>query len=162
MDKKILTVEQAIAKSSELRNEGKSIVLAGGCFDILHIGHITFLDKSRAAGDSLFVFLESDESIKKIKGEGRPINNQDDRAKILAALQLVDYVILLPPHLQDNDYDHMIIELKPAIIATTQGDLYRSHKERQAALVNGKIIDVTNFVSDQSTTRLVALLGKEL
>lgn len=159
---KIVTIVDAVKQSALLRNQGKKVVLVGGCFDILHIGHITFLEKAKATGDALFVLLEDDKSIRKIKGENRPINNQDDRAKILAALESVDYVILLPPNLIDRDYDHMIIELKPAIIATTQGDMQKKNKERQASSVNCKVIEVTNFISDQSTSRLVKLLGKEL
>ena len=159
---KILTVDQAIKEGEKIRREKKSIVLAGGCFDILHIGHITFLEKAKASGDSLFVFLEPDESIKKIKGGGRPINNQENRAKILAALEPVDYVILLPPHLTDIDYDRMIIQLKPAIIATTRGDIHKKNKERQAALIKSKVIEVADYIRDQSTSRLVKLLGNEL
>lgn len=159
---KIVTVQQAIQIAEKLHKEAKRVVLAGGCFDILHIGHIIFLEKAKAAGDNLFVLLESDQSIRKLKGANRPINNQEDRAKILAALESVDYVVLLPPHLKDEDYDHTIIQLKPAIIATTQGDLQRKQKARQAALINCKIIEVTGFIRDQSTTQLVKLLGKKL
>lgn len=159
---KIVNINKAIVLSEKLRNQGKTVVLAGGCFDILHIGHITFLEKAKAAGDELFVFLESDATIRTLKGENRPINNQEDRAKILAALEAVDYVILLPPHLKDQDYDRMIIQLKPAIIATTKGDPYKKHKERQRVLINCKLIEVSDFISDQSTSRLVKLLGKEL
>lgn len=159
---KVLSVSDAIKISAKIRKEGKTIVLVGGCFDILHIGHIIFLEKAKAAGDSLFILLESDQSIRKLKGANRPINNQEDRAKILAALESVDYVVLLPPHLKDKDYDHTIIQLKPAIIATTQGDLQRKQKARQAALINCKIIEVTGFIRDQSTTQLVKLLGKKL
>ncbi len=156
---KIVTVNQAIEKSEQLRNHGKRVVLAGGCFDILHIGHITFLEKAKAAGDSLFVMLESDTRIKKIKGENRPINSQEIRAKILAAIEVVDFVILLAPNLIDQVYDEMIIKLKPAIIATTQGDLSRSHKERQAAKVGCRVIDVAEYIKNQSTSRFIKLLG---
>lgn len=159
---KIVTIDEAVKQSELLRNQGKKVVLAGGCFDILHIGHITFLEKAKAAGNSLFVLLEHDESIKKLKGMNRPINTQEDRAKILSTIESVDYVILLPPYLKDIDYDDMIIKIKPAIIATTQGDIQRKHKERQAALSSSKVIDVTAFISDQSTSRLIKLLGKEL
>lgn len=160
--KKIVTVQQAIQIAKKLHKETKSIVLVGGCFDILHIGHITFLEKAKESGDSLFVFLEPDESIKKLKGENRPINNQENRAKILSALESVDYVILLPLHLTDIDYDRMIIQLKPAIIATTRGDVHRKQKARQAALIKSKVIEVTDYIRDQSTSRLVKLLGSEL
>lgn len=159
---KILTIEQAIREGENIRRKGKTIVLVGGCFDILHIGHITFLEKAKAAGDKLFVFLESDESIRKLKGVNRPINNREDRAKILAALESVDYVILLPAYLKDSDYDNMIIKIKPAIIAITKGATRRKNKERQAALASSKLVEVTGYIRDQSTTRLVKFLGKEL
>lgn len=159
---KVVRLEQAIEIAHNLKMGGKRIVLVGGCFDILHIGHITFLRRARAAGDVLFVILESDETIKRIKGENRPINNQEDRARILAAIEVVDEVILLSPHLKDQDYEELIVKLKPAIIATTQGDVNRHHKERQANLVGAEIIEVTDVISDQSTTRLVRILGKDL
>lgn len=159
---KVVNIHEAIKLSEGLRKQGKVIVLAGGCFDILHTGHITFLEKAKAAGDCLFIFLEPDESIRKLKGKNRPINNQKDRAKILSALEPVDYVILLPEHLTDMDYDRMIIQIKPAIIATTQGDVNRGNKERQAALTKSTVMDVTGPIKDQSTSRLVELLGEEL
>lgn len=159
---KIVTVQQAVPIAEKLHKETKRIVMVGGCFDILHIGHITFLEKAKKTGDKLFVLLESDQSIRKIKGAGRPINNQEDRAKILTAFESVDYVILLPSNLSDKDYDRIIIQIKPSVIAITQGDVYKKNKERQAALINSKVIEVINVIKDQSTTRLVKLLGKEL
>lgn len=159
---KIVTVGQAIQIAQDFHKKSKRIVLVGGCFDILHIGHITFLERAKAAGDVLFVLLEADESIRKIKGENRPISNQEDRARILAAIEVVDEVILLSPDLKGQDYDELIMQLKPAIIATTQGDPKRYLKERQASFVNARIIDVTDVIRGQSTTRLIRLLGKDL
>jgi rfaE bifunctional protein nucleotidyltransferase chain/domain len=155
---KILTTEQTIKVSKQLEGEDKKIVLAGGCFDILHIGHLTFLQKAKEHGDLLFVLVEADETIEKIKGPGRPINIQEDRAKLLAALEIVDHVVILSPGMQNADYDILMNEIKPAVIATTQGDPNRVHKERQAAAVNATVIDVTPPIKDQSTTRLVELL----
>ena len=159
---KIVTTEQAVIIANKLHKNGKTIVLAGGCFDLLHVGHLTFLENAKAAGNSLFIFLESDASIKKKKGENRPINNQADRAKILAAFQVVDYVILLPENLNDKDYDDMIMKLKPSVIATTAGDLHKNHKERQAAKVGCRVIEVTQVVKDKSTSRMIKLLENEL
>lgn len=159
---KVVTVEQAVEIAEDLHGKGKRIVLVGGCFDILHIGHISFLERAKEAGDVLFVLLEADESIKEIKGENRPINTQEDRARILAAIEVVDEVVLLSSNLENRDYDKLIILLKPDIIATTQGDLKRHLKERQASLVSAEIIDVIDVISDQSTTRLIRLLGKDL
>ncbi len=157
---KIFEPNQAGTISAELQNQNKKIVLVGGCFDILHIGHITFLQTAKEQGDSLIVLLESDEAIAKTKGPKRPINTQEDRAKILAALTMVDFVILLKPQMTNQDYDDLVIALKPAIIATTKGDTNKQHKERQAHLVAAHVIDVTEQISDKSTTQLIQLLNE--
>ncbi|MGH7204323.1 MAG: adenylyltransferase/cytidyltransferase family protein [Candidatus Levyibacteriota bacterium] len=157
---KILNLQQAEVLSNKLHNQGKTIVLAGGCFDILHIGHLTFLESAKKRGDTLLILLESDKTIRKAKGDKRPINTQHDRAKLLAALSVVDYVILLNPQMSNVSYDDLVIALKPAIIATTQGDSNRHHKERQAKQIGAKVVDVTEFVTDKSTTQVINLLNE--
>src|SRR5262245_40855320 len=125
---KTLSADKAIQISTKLNNQGKRIVLAGGCFDILHIGHIAFLQKAKEQGDVLFVLIEHDETIKKSKGENRPINSQEDRSKILSHIDIIDYVVLLPNVKNDKTYDDLVINIKPAIIATTAGDININHK----------------------------------
>lgn len=159
--KKVLSIEEAIKISEQLRNEGKTVVVAGGCFDILHLGHIHFIEHAKKEGDVLFLLLESDEAIKKQKGANRPINSQQTRSHILAALSHVDFVVLLPM-LENNEYDDIISRLKPNVIATTQHDEYRFHKERQAKLVGAKVLDVIPRLVDQSTSRIAKLLAREL
>lgn len=158
MNTKILLPKQAIQIVQQLQTKGLKIVLAGGCFDILHIGHITFLEKAKKQGDILLLFIENDETIRKQKGPGRPFNSQHDRATILAHLTVVDYVIPLPAFTDNADYDSLVKQIKPAIIATTVGDPARKHKERQARLVGGKVLDVVPQLHNQSTTRLVKLV----
>lgn len=160
--KKNLSINQAIKKSEKLRREGKSIVLVGGCFDILHVGHIIFLEQARQAADVLIVLLESDQRIQQMKGEDRPMQTQQDRARILAALESVDYVIPLTLLANDEEYDKLILSIKPAIIATTKGDPLRHHKERQAKLTGAIVCDMVDRVQNQSTSRLTHLLGNEL
>ncbi len=155
---KIFKVEQARQLGAQLDDQRKNVVIAGGCFDILHVGHLTFLEKAKEHGDTLCILIESDESIKKSKGEQRPINIQADRSKLVAALSMVDYVIELAPNMSNDDYDALVIDLKPAIIATTKGDKNRAHKERQAAIINAKVIDVVDPVENQSTTRVFKIL----
>jgi len=155
---KILTPEQAVIVSNDLQKQQKKIVLAGGCFDLLHIGHIHFLEQAKKAGDILFVLLEHDATIKKLKGDNRPINTQEDRAKILAALTIVDYVIMLPENADNSFYDDLVIQLKPAIIAATQGDPNRHHKERQAKEIGATVVDVITPITNQSTTHLISVL----
>lgn len=159
--KKILTIEEAIRISIRLRKQNKTIVLGGGCFDILHLGHIEFLKKAKKSGDFLFLLLENDESIKRQKGNDRPINSQKDRAKVLASLSDVDYIIPLTLMNSNKDYDNLILRLKPAIIATTKNDSARFHKERQAKLVGGKVIDVVNRISGKSTSDLAKIILKD-
>ena len=159
---KILTLEEAIKISKKLREQGETVVLAGGCFDILHIGHISFLEKAKELGNFLFILLESDKSIKKIKGKNRPINTQKNRAKVLSSLETVNFIINLPELKTNEDYDNLIFEVKPNIIATTKGDPNRIHKERQARMVGATIIDVIGRVSDKSTTNLARLISKDL
>lgn len=156
---KILSIEQ-VPQIAKLHEQHQRLVLAGGCFDILHIGHITFLEKAKEHGDKLVIFLESDETITDTKGPKRPVNSQSDRAKILAALTVVDYVIVLKPHMKNSDYDELVFALKPAIIATTSGDSNRHHKERVAKLVDAKVVDVLMPISDKSTTALLRLLNE--
>lgn len=162
MRDKIISVEKAITYSEELKLLGKKVVLVGGCFDILHIGHITFLQKAKEQGDFLFVLLESDEFITKAKGPNKPINNQKDRARILATLSIVDYVIMLPRIFVDEEYDELVLQLKPAIIATTKGDPHAAHKKRQARQAGSRIITVTDPIANKSTSRIAQVIEKDL
>lgn len=152
---KIVDIKQAVLVSEKLKKHNKAIVLVGGCFDILHQGHIKFLEKAKKQGDFLFVLLESDEKITKIKGKNRPINQQRRRAEVLSKLKFVDFIITLPFFKADKDYDHLVFELKPDIIATTKGDPARFHKERQAKVLKIKVVDVIKRIPNQSTTRLI-------
>lgn len=159
---KILSVRKTIKIAENIRKQGKSIVLAGGCFDIIHIGHIKFLESAKRHGDVLFVLLEGDKTVHLKKGKNRPINAQKVRAIVLSALNVVDYVILLPPLYTNSHYDAIIGDIKPDVIATTKGDPNRIHKKRQAQLVNGRVIDVVKKISGKSTTRVAQLLSEEL
>jgi len=92
--KKIKSSKQLVKIRSQLKKEGKKVVFTNGCFDLLHRGHIECLRKARSLGDVLMVGLNSDSSVRKIKGEKRPILSQNDRAEILASLEMVDYVLI--------------------------------------------------------------------
>ncbi|MBA3723419.1 MAG: adenylyltransferase/cytidyltransferase family protein [Candidatus Levybacteria bacterium] len=157
---KIITTEQASELGANLHQQNKRVVLVGGCFDILHLGHVSFLNEAKSYGNILCVLLESDETIKKSKGPKRPINAQNDRALLLSALMMVDYVLILPPNMTNADYDALVFALKPAIIATTKGDSNRVHKERQAVALHAKVIDVVEPVKNQSTTKLFKILNE--
>lgn len=157
--KKILNIKQAGKESSRLRKQGKSIVLVGGVFDILHIGHVKFLEKAKREGDLLFVLLESDESVREKKGKPRPLNNQKDRSEVLAALSSIDFVVKLQGVLKNDDYDKIVKKIYPDVLATTVGDSYIFHKVRQAKLVGAKLKTVIKRVKNKSTTNLTEELA---
>lgn len=158
---KVITLKQAENIIKKLRNEAKTIVLAGGCFDILHLGHIKFLTAAEKAGDVLIVALESDENVKRLKGNGRPINSQKDRAEVLSAISAVDYVLLLPPMENDLGYFNLVNMLRPEIIAVTAGDPHLTKKQGQVKLYGGQVKLVTPLLTTSSTTRLAKILQHE-
>lgn len=153
--RKIISVSKAALLSKTLRAENKKIVLVGGCFDILHPGHITFLEKARKAGEALFVLLESDQKVKALKGSTRPIQNQKERAKVLSALQVVDCVVLLPFLISDADYDKVILKIKPQVIAATKNYENLKFHQRVAKITGAKLKYVTKKVGNYSTTRIL-------
>lgn len=159
---KIINVYQAEAISNKLKKENKKIVIAGGCFDILHVGHIRFLQEAKKNGDALLVLLEDDKSVEKLKGKDRPINNQKDRAEILSSLSFVDYVILLSEMKSNEDYDNLIYKLSPDIIATTKNDPQIVHNRRQAEKINAKVVYVINRIKNKSTSQLARIIFKDL
>ena len=159
---KALSVPKAIKISEKLRSQGKRVVFVGGVFDILHIGHVKFLEKAKQQGDILFVLLESDASVRKLKGENRPINSQKNRAVVLSSLSPIDYIVLLPNIKTNKQYDTIVGQIRPSIIATTAKDSNILHKNRQAKQIKGKVVCVLQRISDQSTTRLAKLINQDL
>ena len=151
---KIITINQAAKLSTKFKQSGKSIVLVGGCFDILHPGHTLFLEKASQYGDLLFVLLESDENIKRRKGMGRPINSQKNRAIVLSVLGSVDFVVLLEGVTKNQDYDKLIVQIKPDIIGLTRGDENIPQREKQCRLVGAKL-EVIDRIEGVSTSGLI-------
>lgn len=158
----IIDVKQTEEISKKFRKEGKTITVAGGCFDLLHIGHINLLENAKKQGDILIVLVESDASVKKRKGVNRPIHAQSDRAKLVGALSCVDVVILLPDNMSDKDYDELMNIIHPSVIATTDNDEYITHKERQGKLVGAKVMKVNRYLPHVSTSKLLEILSKEI
>ncbi len=158
---KILSIKDAIKVSENLKKNKKTIVICGGCFDILHIGHIKFLKNAKEKGNSLFVLLENDKNVNKLKGEKRPINLQKERAEILAAVEFVDYVVMLNEMKTNTDYDNLIYSLKPNIIAITKDDPQKAHNLRQAKMINAKVVSVINRIKNKSTSGLADLIYKK-
>lgn len=157
--KKILTINEAVKLAQELKKQNKTVVVAGGFFDILHLGHLRFLEESKKCGDYLFVLLEEDDKATTEKGIKRPINSQKDRARVLSALQSVDYVILLKNMVNNKSYDKLMVKIQPKVIATTYGDPNVCHKKRQAKLIDGRVVYVIKRVYNHSTTKYAGLIN---
>jgi len=140
-------------------SKGK-IVLAGGCFDILHIGHAKFLSEAKGMGDYLVVLLESDKKVKELKGENRPIFIQKERAEMLSALGSVDLIVLLPMMENDSDYLDLVMKIRPGVIAVTENDPHIDKKRRQAKEV-GAELKIISLTKTFSTSKLAKILENE-
>lgn len=152
---RVIPVSKLSLLSRRLKKEGKAIVLVGGCFDILHPGHIIFLQKAKEEGDVLVVLLENDQRVKQLKGLARPVHNQKQRAFVLSALKCVDYAVMLPFMDQEEEYDRVIDKIKPDVIATTSGDKTNYYKKRSAAKVGAQLKYVTKMIGNHSTSRVL-------
>lgn len=141
-----------------LRKSGKSIVLVGGCFDIVHVGHIKFLEEAKRHADILIVLLESDEKVKKIKGNSRPLFTAIERAKVLSSINFVDCVVVLPYTKKDTDYEKIIAQIRPSVIAATEHDPHIAKKRNHAARVNAKLVIIPH-INTHSTSTLAQMLG---
>ena len=141
------------------KSEGR-IVLTGGCFDILHIGHVRFLSEAKGMGDYLIVLLESDQKVKELKGKNRPVFIQKERAEMLSALRSVDLIVLLQMMENDSDYLNLVAKIKPDIIAVTEDDPHIKMKIRQAKEV-GAMLKIISLTKTFSTSKLATILGME-
>jgi D-beta-D-heptose 7-phosphate kinase/D-beta-D-heptose 1-phosphate adenosyltransferase len=145
-------LESLLPVLEERRSRGKRIVLTNGCFDILHRGHITYLNQARKLGDLLVVGVNSDESIRRLKGPERPINTLEDRLQVLAALSCVDHVVAF-----DDDTPHRLVKaIRPHIFV--KGGDYTRQRLPEAALVEelGGRVEILPLVGERSTTRLIS------
>ena len=135
-------------------------VIVGGCFDLLHYGHITFLKKAKELGDTLIVLLESDEKVRRLKGDTRPIHNQNQRKEMLESLSFVDEVIILPAVTTDQFYADLVDQIRPDIIAATEGDPMVEQKRKQATWFGAQLVVIPK-IHTPSTSQLAKLLGLE-
>jgi len=147
----LLTLDDAVKIREDLRKQGKKVVVTNGCFDILHVGHVRYLQQTKSYGDILIVLLNSDVSVKKIKGEDRPVNNENDRAEILSALSCVDYVVKF----NETSVSNLLEILKPDVY--TKGADYTIETLPERDVVKKLNIDVKfiSFVEGKSTTNLI-------
>ena len=139
-----------------LRSQGKTIVTSNGCFDILHVGHVRYLEKTKSFADVLIVALNSDKSVRSIKGEGRPINNENDRAEVLSALRSVDYVVLFD---EDSPLD-LLLQIKPDVHTKGADYTVETLPEAKGIMENGGRIEFITFVDGKSTTSIIEKMKK--
>lgn len=154
---KIVTIDEAAKISKKIKSDGKNIILAGGCFDILHPGHIKFLTESKKHADILFLLLESDENIKKFKGENRPINSQNNRSIVLSTLFSVDYIIPLRGVTKNEDYDKLIVQIQPDLISITEGDKNIERRKEQCEKVGAKLVKIEKIDGASSTSYIESI-----
>jgi rfaE bifunctional protein nucleotidyltransferase chain/domain len=154
---KIVSLAELAARSAELRATGKRIVATNGCFDLLHVGHVRYLEAARALGDVLAVGLNGDDSVRRLKGPGRPVNNARDRAEIVAALECVDFVSIFP----EERATQFLLAAHPAIYA--KGGDYTCEtldaEERAVLEKLGAAIKIIPFEAGYSTSGLLEQLS---
>lgn len=149
--KKIVSVSSLKRKLSGLRRIGKTIAFTNGCFDILHFGHVSYLETAKKKGRVLIVGLNSDSSVKRLKGEGRPVNSELNRAGVLAGLAAVDFVVLFS---EDTPYQ-LISEIKPDVLI--KGADWEGKDIAGADVVqkNGGKIELIKYLDGLSTTNIL-------
>ncbi|MDQ2744501.1 MAG: adenylyltransferase/cytidyltransferase family protein [Chloroflexota bacterium] len=148
-------------RSRELRAEGKTLVLTNGCFDLLHVGHIRYLAAAREMGDALAVGVNSDDSVRQLKGPSRPITSSEDRVEILAALEMVDFVTVF----DEDTAAKLAGDIAPAMYV--KGGDYSSDPrdprfpiEGHTVCAQGGTVRIIPYVADHSTSAILRLVEK--
>ncbi len=147
----ILKREQLGPLAAEWRQAGLRVVLANGCFDVLHVGHVRYLRAAKALGDKLIVGVNADSSVRALKGNGRPLVPAEERAEIIAALEPVDAVIVFP----EPDVRPLIREVRPAIHAKGTDYTAESVPERDTVVECGGRVAIVGDPKDHSATELI-------
>jgi rfaE bifunctional protein nucleotidyltransferase chain/domain len=154
---KLKTADELAAIREQMQARGQRLVLTNGCFDLLHVGHVRYLQQARALGDALVVAVNGDESVRALKGPTRPINSETDRAEVLAGLGCVDFVTIFPA-VRVTD---VITRIRPQVYA--KGGDYTvdslDASEREALQAAGSEIQILSLVPGKSTTSIVQKLN---
>jgi rfaE bifunctional protein nucleotidyltransferase chain/domain len=151
MPKKILTRDETLIERKRLREARQKLVFTNGVFDLLHVGHVRYLQQARALGDALVVAINSDRSVRELKGAGRPLMKESERAEILAGLAAVDYVTIF----DDVSPRSLIAELLPDVLVKG-GDytLDQIHGREEVEAAGGQVVSLP-FVAGASTSRIL-------
>lgn len=153
---KIITLEDLLPEVEKIKKDSKKIVFTNGCFDIVHRGHIEYLAKASDFGDILVIGLNTDQSVKKLKGDGRPINDEFSRAILLASLQFIDYVVLF-----EEDTPHSLIKKIIPHVLIKGGD-YKIEEivGNEVVFQNGGKVITIPFVTGFSSTTIINKISK--
>jgi rfaE bifunctional protein nucleotidyltransferase chain/domain len=151
MIEKILTQEELLAERARLRSVGKRLVFTNGVFDLIHMGHVRYLARARTLGDALIVAINSDCSVRELKGTGRPVVSEDERAEIIAALRQVSYVTIF----DDVSPRSLIASVLPDVLVKG-GDygLDEIHGREEVEAAGGKVVSLP-FITGASTTAII-------
>lgn len=154
----VVTREELLRIRQNLKQEGKKVVFTNGCFDILHRGHVEYLQRAKQLGDVLVVGLNTDASVKRLKGATRPIVEERDRAIVLAALAVVDYVCLFD---EDTPYE-LIRALVPDVLVKGADWPIEKVVGRDVVEAAGGKVQTIEFVPDRSTTSIIAKIAQRI
>ena len=156
MSGKIVSIDELRDERALLRASAKKLVFTNGCFDILHVGHVRYLQSARSLGDALLVAINSDRSVRELKGAGRPIMNEEERAEMLAALSAVDYVTIF----DDISPRALIAEVLPDVLVKG-GDynLDEIHGREETEAAGGRVLSLP-FIEGASTSSIIERVKK--
>lgn len=148
---KVISTREAIKISEDYKSQGKTVVFTNGCFDILHVGHLRYLFEAKEKGDILIVGLNSDASVKRLKGEKKPYVPQEERGEMLAGLVPVDYVVLF----EEDTPIELLGDIKPSV--HVKGGDYTKEKLPETIVVekNGGRVEIVSLVQGKSTTNII-------
>ncbi len=148
---KLVSRDEILKIVKEKQAEGKTFVVTNGCFDILHVGHVRYLQKTKSLADYSIIMLNSDVSVKEIKGPERPINNELDRAELLCALSCVDYVVIF----NEKSPGLLLEKIKPDFYTKGADYTLDTLPEKEIVLRNNIEVKFIDFVEGKSTTNVI-------
>lgn len=154
---KILSRDDLVRRVTQWRNAGEQVVMANGCFDVLHVGHVRYLQAAKALGGRLVVAVNADDSVRKLKGAGRPVMPEQERAEILAALEPVDAVVIF----SEPDVRALLNDVRPDVQAKGTDYTKDSVPERDVVKAYGGRVEIVGDPKDHSATGFIQQIGKQ-
>lgn len=151
-----MTIDEARALADRLRAEGKRIVVANGCFDVLHVGHVRYLEAARGLGDVLFVGMNDDVAVRRLKGAGRPVMPASEREELLRGLRAVDHVVVFG----DDTADRLIAAVRPDIHAKGTDYTVDSVPEAATVRAHGGRVAIVGDPKDHATREVIELIAE--